>query len=193
METICKCLSALCPTWDYVSIARIYFTAKLIISYSNHTENYTEAIYSSAKLQKVLYQYSAVVSHLLTQERFDTWNALCQGLVKANLDNDYHAFFDLFTPHLVLDWPRLEQYFLSSNDTGRLLVALCLVLNDHPLEHTTISQDWHQERFLSAERLYKRIGLDFKAYINCWYSVHVTTLPNSEHHSSNKITQAMRT
>lgn len=193
METICKCLSALCPTWDYASIARIYFTSKLIVAYSNHTENHTEAIYSSVKLQKALYQYSAVVSHLLTEERFDTWNTLCQGLVKANLDNDYHAFFDFFTPHLVLDWPRFEQFFPACNDIGRLLVALCLILNDHPLDHTTVSQNWHQERYLIAEKLYKKIGLDFKAYINCWYSVHVATLPNSEHHSSSKITQAMRT
>lgn len=189
METLLKSLKLLCPSLDYGALASVYFTAKLIIAYTTDG-NYNTA-FTSVALQKALYTYRDVVSPMLNDEHTDTWCELCNELQQTGLDQDYRSFFQLIIPFAVHDWATFYKHWAVS-DVGRMLVALCLILRNTPPESLEVSDNWLHDKFRAEQHLFKKVGLDFDAYAQCWRAVHLTSLASSDHTPSGPVSRAAR-
>lgn len=183
-------LSELCPSYEYSDVVSMYFTAKLIIAYSGN-RNYGDTIQNSTSLRTSLYIYRDIVSPSLTNERINIWCMLCSELSTSGLDLDYTTFFSITTPNLVCDWSELMRCF-PANDTGRLLVALCLILRDLPDDSLFMPNEYLQRHYQASRTLYHRIGMDYETYTQCWKSVHLTDLSSSQHYPAQPIAAAAR-
>lgn len=190
INCILKSLITLCPSLDNAAIARAYFSAKLIIAYSQES-NYAETIRASHSLRTALYTYNTVVAPTLIEDNSEVWVRFCTALSSTKLDTNHRAFFDIFTPHLVLDWHYLT-FLFPATDVGRLLVALCLVLADTPPDSLSVSQTWLQQHYEAHSSLYQRISIDFDTYVKCWRSTHLTNLLDSTDRPRDTIVQAAR-
>ena len=183
-------ISELCPSYDYADVASVYFTAKLIIAYSS-SKGYRDAIQNSPSLKKRLYIYKDIISPSLTDEWIDIWCTLCSDLSASGLDLDYPTFFSIATPNIVCDWHELLRHF-PSHDTGRLLVALCLILRDLPDDALTVSDEFREQCYHASQASYHRIGIDYTTYTQCWKAIHVMDLSSSQHTPADSIISAVR-
>lgn len=189
MKKLLKYLVLLCPSLDYSALASVYFTAKLIIAYTIDGNYHTT--FSSTSLQRALYSYRDVVSTALNDELSDIWCDFCSELQQTGLDQDYRSFLQLVMPFAVHDWAAFSKYW-AVGDIGKMLVALCLILRNMPSESLDVSDNQLQNQYLSKQHLFKKVGLDFHSYVQCWRAVHTSNLASSDHIPSGAVSQAAR-
>ena len=128
MDKLFRCLSKLCQNNTYAELISIYFTAKMILAFSDDN-NYTVTINTSAGLKKALYTYSSSISPLLDENHLEEWTEFCEYMNKTKLADNFRNYLSIVTPAVVSDWTPFLRVF-NANDTGKILVAL--ILNKPP-------------------------------------------------------------